>query len=138
LSSQNQFLVTLNVDGIGNCGVWDDKTGGENIAAATRHRPGGMGPEQVFPALPTLSAIVLSRVYDTTKGDVALCGQLSQLAGRVYATVTEQPLDPQGNAFGVPRTFRGLLSSAKPGPISSDSNALRMWEVDIDAVTFAN
>lgn len=133
-TSQEQFLWTLYVDGVGHIGTFDNGSGGDANANVAKHRQGGMGSEITLPALPTYSDITLERMYDENR-DHVLIGTLRTLVGRNKCTVTEQPLDPDGNAFGSPRIFKGRLSNIKDGSTSSDSSAARMWSLDISVET---
>lgn len=137
MASEQQFLTTLSVDAVGNIGVFDTKDGGDVTATPVKHRAGGMGPERVYPVLPVITDITLGRIYEDQR-DHTLIGRLLQFSGRSGATVTEQPLDADGHAWGTPRIFRGQLGSVKPGKVDSTSTTPRVWTVDVTAVTVAN
>lgn len=146
MSSQSQFLVTLHVQPLSpknaaaiDCGVWDQKEGGEPAAPSIKHRPGGSKTEVSYPSLVKYTNITLERVYDNeTRNDQSLCATLNTLCGEATATVTEQPLDANLSAFGTPRTFRGKLLTAKPGPVNSNSDDVRMWTVELGVDTSAH
>lgn len=134
MATEQQFLVTLNVDTLGDIGIFDKRTGGDNNVASVKHRPGGMGPERSYSSLPTYSAVTVTRVYERIR-DHELIRSLRAIAGSAKATVIEQPLDSDGNAYGVPTTWRGRLGNIKSGNADSTSTTLRMFEVDVEPET---
>lgn len=134
--SEQQWLATLNVNGV-DFGIFDKFTGGDVSAAANKHRPGGMGPEVTYLALPTYTDVSLTKVYETQR-DHDRVAQLHDLVGRALASVTLQPLDDQGNPWGNPRVYQGRLIGVKDGGTDSMSNAARMFEVDISVETITN
>jgi hypothetical protein len=125
MSTEQQFLVTVQVDGYGDLGIFDKRSGGDSTIAVAKHRPGGMGPEKSYTTLPTYSAITISRVYERVR----------DLAGNTLVTISEQPLDGNGNAWGSPTVWRGRLGNVKAGPVDSTSSAVRMFELDMDPET---
>lgn len=131
--SEQQWLVSLNVGGV-DYGVFDTFTGGDVTAPAVKHRPGGMGPEVTYNSLPAYSDVVVGRVYSTQR-DHSFIQQLHNAAGRQLASVTLQPLDDNGTPWGSPRVYQGRIISVKDGKTDSNSNAPRMFEVDIAVET---
>lgn len=128
--SEQQWLATLAVDGLTETIIFDKFSGGDVVTTANKHRPGGMGPEITYTSLPVFSDVTVSKVYET-QVDHAKIAVLHQLAGRAAATVTLQPLDESGAAWGSARVYQGRLLSIKDGGTDSNSNAPRMFEVDI-------
>lgn len=138
MSSMQQFLITLSVNGV-PYGVFDKMDGGDATTTPVKHRPGGSKVEVIYPSLPVYGTVMLERVYDNEfRSDQLVIATLRGLVGSGIATVTEQQLDANLNAFGTPRTFSGLLTGVKDGGTDSTSEAARMWSVDIDVVTSAN
>lgn len=137
MSTEQMYLVTVHIDdpSFGDLGVWDKRTGGDVNIAATKHRPGGMGPEVTYRSLPTYSDLTVQRVIEPDRGDYDLMRALKLAAGRVYATVTEQPLDDDGHPQGDPATWRGRLGNCKPGQVDSNGSAVRLMEIDVHVET---
>jgi hypothetical protein len=135
-ATEQQFLTTVNVDGVGDIGVFDKFTGGDVTTKITKNRAGGMGPELTYLALPTYADVVVTRVYDEGR-DHALIGSLNPKVGNTYATIGQQPLDADGAPWGSPRTWRGRLSDIKDGTADSNSSAVRMWELTMVVETLA-
>jgi hypothetical protein len=136
-STEQQFLPTVSIDGLGNLGNYDKFSGGDAKASVTKHRPGGMGPQVSYLSLPEYSTITVSRVYDEGR-DHALIGTLRTLVGAVYGTVSVQPLDQNAAPFGTPTTYRGRLSSVNAGNADSTSSTPRMYDLEFECETEAN
>jgi hypothetical protein len=136
-AAELQYLITVQIDGLGPLGVYDNYSGGDATANPPKHRPGGMGPEISYLALPTFNDVTVGRVYDEGR-DHELIATLRTLVGRVYGTVIEQPLDADGNPWGSPRTFRGRIASVKDGKTDSTSNAVRMYTIDFSIESVGN
>jgi len=133
--SEQQWLATVQVGNL-NLGNFDTFSGGDVAAPAVKHRPGGMGPEVTYNSLPAYSDVVVGRVYETQR-DHQLIGQLHNLVGRTMATVTMTPRDDNGVPWGPPRIYQGRLINVKDGKADSNSNAARMYELDIAVETIA-
>jgi hypothetical protein len=136
-AAELQYLITVQIDGLGPIGVYDNYTGGDAKANPPKHRPGGMGPEISYLALPTFSDVTVGRVYDEGR-DHELIAALRVLVGTVYGTVIEQPLDADGNPWGSPRTFRGRLGGVNDGKTDSTSAAVRMYTLDFSIESVGN
>jgi hypothetical protein len=134
--SEQQWLATLNVDGI-DYGIFDKFAGGDVTASVNKHRPGGMGPEITYLSLPVYSDVTVTRVYETQK-DHARIATLHSAVGAKLASVTLTPLDDSGNPWGTPRIYQGRIVGVKDGGTDSNSNAARMFEVMIAVETVTN
>jgi hypothetical protein len=117
--------------------VFDKFSGGDISAPVNKHRPGGMGPEITYLSLPTYSDITLTKAYNTQQ-DQAILADLHIMIGNTQVTVSIQPLDDAGNAYGTPRQYQGRLTGVKDGGTDSTSNAVRMWEVTIAVESIAD
>lgn len=130
-----QFAVSAVVDGQ-TIGIFDTMSGGDVVSDESKHRPGGMGPEVSYVALPSPAQITVTRVYEKTR-DHELIRTLTAKAGRVTGSITEQPLDEDGNAWGNPVVYSGRFLGVKRGDVDSTSNDPRMFELDFSIVTVA-
>jgi hypothetical protein len=133
VSSKQQWLITVQVDGM-NLGVFDTKSGGDAMAKGNKHRPGGMGQEVSYASLASYSDLKLMRVAERQR-DHELIRRLVSRAGRATASVTEQPLDPDGNVFGAPIIYTGRFLGVNPGDTDSTSEAPKMFELDIEVTS---
>jgi len=146
--SEQQFLVSLTILAkplgvtlasilAGNTPVTFDKfSGGDVQSTINKHRPGGMGPEISFLALPTYSDVTITKAWNTSI-DNLIWSDLTQLIGNSIVAVTVQPLDDGGNAWGSGTVYTGRLNKAMPGGTDSNSNSVRMLEVGLSVETVA-
>jgi hypothetical protein len=129
LSSKQQFLITVVVDGI-SIGVFDTHSGGDSQAKGNKHRPGGMGDEVSYASLPSYSDLKVTRVYERNR-DHELIRTLSAKSGLKPASMTEQPLDADGNAWGKPTVYTGRFLGLSRGDTDST------FELDIEVTSIA-
>ncbi len=122
-----QWLITIVVNGQ-DLGTWDKWTGGEVQTKSTKYRPGGMVDEKVLRGLRTFSDGTATREYDQPR-DHELCRTLQTGTGIWEATITKQPLDANGSAWGNPMVYKGQLSDVKPGAVDSASEAADTLEL---------
>jgi hypothetical protein len=131
-------LVSLSVNGV-PYGIFDKLDGGDATTTPVKHRGGGQITETIYPSLIMYGNVTLERIYDNEfRDDQATIATLRTLVGNGAATVVEQPLDANLIAFGTPRTFTGLLTGVHDGGVDSNSEAARLWTVDVDISVSAN
>ena len=137
--SQQQWVIDVSINDTLIAEHFDTFSGGDVSSAPNKHRPGGMGPEITYFALPTYGDISVQRVYEHQR-DHALVGQLHKVVGRAKATVTMTPLDADGKIWssGATRTYTGRLTGVKDGGTDSNSNSPRMLELDITVTSVAD
>lgn len=131
MSTQSQSLVTVVVDGQ-PLGVWDTRTGGDVDSEISKRRPGGSRRQKSYPGLSTTSDVTVTRGFERER-DHELARTLEKRAGLAAASVSEQPLDDEGNAWGKPKTWTGKLKSVNTGDYDSDSSEPRMIQLVIVA-----
>lgn len=120
MARADQRRVTVVVEDI-DLGEMDTRSGGGVSAESTKHRPGGMRDEVDYGGPVSIEDLELTAVYDLDFIHPKM-PRLRQLVGRPKTTtVTEQPLDRDGNAKGKPDVYRGSLSAASPPEF--DANA---------------
>lgn len=120
MARADQRRVTVVVEGI-DLGEMDTRSGGAITAESTKHRPGGMRDEIDYGGPVSIEDLELTGVYDL---DVLhpKVPALRAIVGRPNTTtVTEQPLDRDGNAKGKPDVYRGSLVGLAPPEF--DANA---------------
>lgn len=126
---QDTFRVTLNVDGE-NFGVWDKKTGGDVDSNELKYRPGGMAPIQSMGGTTVPANVVLQRDYDRVDDHDRINTLLSKV-GKVRATVHQQPLDFNGNAYGKAVIWHGTFKRVLVPDVDSEGNAASLIEVEV-------
>lgn len=130
MSRVDQRAVTLAIDGR-DFGVWDKKSGGAIDSEGTKYRPGALGAMVALGGPTMVDNVTLQRLY-VLERDHAEMPFLQGRVGRGNCTVTEQPLDVDGNAFGRPLVYTGKLKRVTPPDIDSESSDAALIELEID------
>jgi hypothetical protein len=117
MSTKHDYLVTVTIDGA-PIGVFDSRTGGETDSDITK-RNTGTGPK-VYASRSATGDVTVVRGYERER-DHELARGLERRAGRALMTVSEQPLDEDGNPWGKPKVWSGVLKSVDSGEVDSDS-----------------
>ncbi len=129
MSTQSQSLVTVTVDGQ-PLGIFDSRTGGESDSEVSKRHVGGQRTQKAYRGLRTVGDLTVSRGYERER-DHELARGLEKRAGLASASVSEQPLDDEGNAWGKPKTWTGILKSVNTGDYDAASGEPRMLELVI-------
>lgn len=127
MSTQSDSLVTVTVDGQ-PLGIFDTRTGGEVDSEPGKRHVGGQSAPNVYKSRPTTGDVTVSRGYERER-DHELARRLELRAGRAEMSVSEQPLDDEGNPWGKPKTWTGKLKSVNTGDYDADSDEPRMLEL---------
>lgn len=120
-SREDMFAVTAWIEGIGDTGVWDKKTGGEVDSAEQKYSPGAMGPPVSLGGAITMGNIVLERLY-VLERDHPIIHSLAALTGRAQIVMSQQPLDENKIPFGRPITQSGKIKKVSPPDHDSTSS----------------
>jgi hypothetical protein len=118
---QNDFIDT---------GVWDKRSGGELDSEETTYYAGGMVDRislggRVIPGNNTLSRLFRGeRDQDTL-------GKLLSGVGKAPVRIVEQPLDLDGNAYGRPIVWNGILKKVTTPPRDSEGTGAAMIEIEV-------
>ncbi len=127
MTTSQQYLVTAVVDG-NPIGVFDTFSGGEPSAEVAKHRPGGMGGENSYVALPSYGDATIGRELDKVR-DLELYRTLLGRVGRAEASLSKQVLDDTGAPVGKPFTYTGRLSAMSDPEFDSTSSDPSMFEL---------
>lgn len=125
-ATQADALITVTVDGK-PLGTFDKRSGGD-VDSDISKRDTADGP-QVYHAKKTVNDLTVTRGYDRERDHELLRG-LEQRAGRASMSVSEQPLDADGNPWGKPKTWDGMLKSVNSGEVDVTTSDPR----DLDLV----
>jgi hypothetical protein len=106
----DMWLVTVQVDGVGDLGVFDKRTGGDVDSDEQKYRPGGMAPPVSLGGAVTMNNVVLERNY-VLERDHPIIHQLLSLAGIAAISCAAQPLDLNRVPFGRPIVETGKLKN---------------------------
>lgn len=124
---EDKYIVTMSVTRTTsqgtetrNLGVMDTFEGGESDADVTQYRRGGLSAHESLGGSKTVGDITTARLYDSFMQEQE--PWLEAGVGRADATLTKQPLDDDGNAFGRPRVYTGKLMTLTPPDHDSESS----------------
>ncbi len=106
MTLQQNRLITVTVD-TRPLGVFQTFSGGEVTAAPTKRRSGGMGPIKQYKALPDYGDVTVTRDYEFREREMYLW--LVGRGGKGRMVVSDFLLDPNGQRFGAPATYTGIL-----------------------------
>lgn len=134
-STEQARLITVVVNGV-NLGAFQSYSGGDTTAKVTKSREGGMGTEVPYPGLPSYSDMKVSRVNQAQR-DWELVRSLKPMSGRVTGSVTIQPLDTTGNAYGNSQTATGLFLGVSGTKGTSDSEAPSKYDLDFSITSWS-
>lgn len=126
---QQQGRLTLTLDGV-SLGVWDDRTGGDTDSNSTQYFLGGMGPRISLGGQQQVNNVIVQVLFTDTIQ--ALAKWIISRAGKGKLTVSEQPLDDEGNALGDPFVWTGRLKRAKSPERGANNNNAALMEVELE------
>lgn len=123
--SQSDYLVTVVLDGQA-LGGFDTCSGGEADSDVTaKYTSEG---RQVYHGKPNYGDLTVSRDFKRER-DHELSRLLYARAGRAVVTVSKQPLDDDGNVWGKPLVYSGLLKTSTPPEYDANSDDPEMLEL---------
>lgn len=129
MSREDQYNVTVMIAGT-NMGTFDTMSGGEIDSEELKYRPGGMAPQVSLGGSKSIGNVTVGRLYDLAR-DHAKVAFLEGAVGKAAATVTKQPLDADGNAYGKPIVYTGKLKAMTLPDHNSESSDAAMVELEI-------
>ena len=125
--NQSDSLITVTIDGK-PIGIFDSRTGGEVDADGLAVRHTGEGLKLAATRRFTVGDITVSREKERDR-DHALAQQLKTRVGKAKMVVSDQPLDEDGNAWGKPDIWTGILKTVNGGDSSADSTDAKELEL---------
>ena len=126
---QDQFSVTVSVANK-PLGTFSKMTGGEADSDETKFKPGGMAAHVSLGGSVEIGNVTVTRLEDAAElvtNTKWLIGQV----GKGKCTVTKQPLDADGHAFGDPLVYTGTLKTVKPTEHDASSSDAGELELEI-------
>lgn len=124
MSTASQSLITATVNGR-PLGVFDTRAGGSTGAEVQQHRAGGGTQKSYGSPKKTTSDVTITRTYERERDIAELAHWLRTQVGKI-GSVSEQPLDDDGVAWGRPTTFTGRFKDVDTGDADSDSDDRRV------------
>jgi hypothetical protein len=126
---QDTYQVTVKI-GDTKYGVWDKLSGGEVDSEEFKYKPGGMLPPVSLGGSKNVGNITISRLYRLGR-DHTKAQDLINAVGKAVVTVTKQPLDVDGNAYGVPIVWNGILKRVTFPEHDSESSSPGLIEIEV-------
>jgi len=126
---KDQYDTTVSVDGV-NLGTWDSLTGGGVDSDELKYKPGAMAPAVSLGGSVTVDQVVVGRLYRLQRDHLRVHWLINRV-GKANMVVKKQPLDPDGNAFGKPITYRGVLKRCTPPEVDSTSTDPALLELEL-------
>ena len=124
------WLNTVSIDG-GPSITFDTFKGGDNDSTATNYRPGGMKALKVVGGQSTVSPITMDKSLEM-ETDWLVIGQLIRASvGKSTVAVSRQLLDADGNPYGTPLQYSGILKQVMPGDTDSNKGDPQIWTIVI-------
>lgn len=134
---EDTFLITVHIEDMSagdgsmmDLGTWDKQSGGDLDSSDTTYRPGGMAPQISLGGPQSTTNVTVSRLYRLAR-DHAKIGKLYAAVGRGKMTVSKQPLDIEGNTFGKPIVWHGVLKTVKAPTTDSEATAAALIELEM-------
>lgn len=121
--------IHLTLDGQ-DFGVWEKKSGGQGDSEETKVRLGAMGPQVAIGGSQTIDNVTLSRLYDLNSIHTQI-QQLLARRGRGACVVKQIPYDHDGNPYGNPIVYTGVLKAVTPPTVDAEGTDAAMIEVEI-------
>jgi hypothetical protein len=125
---QDQYDVRVVVDGT-DLGTFDKLTGGEIDSEETTYKPGGMGARVSLGGSVNPGNVTVSVLYDLTRIHTIIHWLIGRV-GKAKATISKQPLDVDGNAFGTAITYPARLKQVNPPEVDSESSDAALLELE--------
>lgn len=130
MSRENQYSVSVSLDGVPIPDSWDKLEGGGKDSEETKYKPGGMAPEVSLGGSTTIENLTVSRLYRLAR-DHGLIKTFFNRAGKGQIVITKQPLDIDGNVFGAPLVYNGTLKTVTPPDFDSESDDASLWSIEV-------
>lgn len=111
-------------------GIWDKRSGGELDSEETTYYPGAMADRISLGGRVVPGNNTLQRLFKGDRDQKQLA-TLYKCVGRAEVTITEQPMDVDGNAYGNPIVWTGILKKVASPNRDSESNNPALIEIEI-------
>lgn len=129
---EDKYVVTVVVsrgNESRNLGVWDTFDGGETESEDTKYRRGGLSRQESLGGSKSVTNITSAHLYDDfMQANEPWC---EAGVGNADVTMTKQPLDENGSAFGQPRVYTGKLIAWRPPSHDSQSSDPARLEIEV-------
>jgi hypothetical protein len=135
---QDTHRITVAIENVktgtmSDFGVWDTFSGGDVDSDQNQYYPGGMTPPVALGGHKTSNNVTVSRLYRLER-DHDRMQFLIDAASQGKMVVKRQPLDLDGNTYGKPLVYNGILKHVTPPDLDSNQSgpALLALEMTVD------
>lgn len=128
MARQDQYNVTVSIDGLGNLGTFDKFAGGEIDSDEQTYNPGAMAPPVSLGGSITMGDVTVSRLY-VLERDHVIMHKLLSLVGVANITAAKQPLDINKVPFGRPLVYTGVVKTVTPPDHDSTSSDPALFDI---------
>jgi hypothetical protein len=129
MAREDQYDIRVSVDGT-NLGTWDVFTGGDLDTTELVYKPGAMAPQISLGGIVTVNQAIVNRLYQLSRDHLQVHWLLSRV-GKGAMVISKQPLDPDGNAYGKPIVYKGVLKRCTPPAVDSNSTNPAVIELEM-------
>jgi hypothetical protein len=129
VSRQDQYNVTVSIDGMGNLGTWDKFEGGEVDSDEQKYSPGGMAPPVSLGGAVQMGNVTVSRLYVLERDHPVVHTLLSKV-GIAQIRVSKQPLDVNKVPYGRPLVYTGKIKTVTPPEHDSTSSDPALIQIE--------
>jgi hypothetical protein len=116
-------------------GTYDQQEGGDVDSEEFTWKPGGMKDPESLGGSRTVENLTIRRLYKLGRDHIE-SDRLIGWVGKARAIITKQPLDQEGNVWGKPIVYRGILKRVgfpDHDSTSSDAGLIEM-EFTVDGM----
>lgn len=135
---QDTFRVSVLLEDVTNpnrpmmpLGTWDKKSGGEVDSEEYRYYPGGMEDQVSLGGRKNVGNVTVSRLYRLVRDHDLLMQKMISGVGKAQVTISQQPLDINGNSWGRPLVYKGTLKRVLPPEHDSEGSDAALVEMEI-------
>jgi hypothetical protein len=111
-------------------GIWDKMSGGEIDSEETIYHPGGMEDPVSLGGRKSVGNVTLTRLYRLGRDHDAI-QSLINAVGKSKVTISKQPLDIDGNVYGRPIVYNGILKRISPPDTDSEASGAGLIEMEV-------
>lgn len=132
MSRLDQYDLTVTIDNT-DLGVFDKMGGGHIDSEETKYKPGNMAPQISLGGTQTVQNTTVHRLYRLDR-DLPLVPLLKSRVGKGVVRISKQSLDVDGNPYGAPLVYTGVLKTLTLPEPDSESSAAAIMQLEISTL----
>jgi len=127
---KDTWVVSVNVEGVGDLGTFDVRTGGEFDSTELKYQPGGMAPMVSLGGSITIGQLIVSRNFRADR-DLPKAKALVAGVGKAKVSVNMVGLDPDKHPYDTRLGWRGVLKRVTLPEVDSTTTEAAVIELEI-------